>query len=138
MQLLEDFGESQEDIFHQLMELGSKSQRVEELKRVEELTIPDSNSTEQNEPQPYPNDGLEVRTTPRNPSEDGGTEEQRPDDGLRHNELSPDPQRQVPDSVPPESTLSTLHEEDNTETDAPAEHTNEAPMDLTHPLGHAQ
>ena len=69
-QLLEDFVESQEDISQQLMELGNKSQRAEELKRVEAITIPDNDSAEQNEPKPNPSDGLEVTTVPRNPSED--------------------------------------------------------------------
>ena len=93
-QLLEYFGESQEDIFHQLMELGSKSQRAEAI------TVPDNDSVGQNEPQPNPNDGPEVTTTPRNPSEDGGTEDQRPDNSLRQKEPSPNPQRQVPDTIP--------------------------------------
>ena len=108
------------------------------MKRAETITVPDGNSGEQKDTQPNPNDGPEVTTMPRNLLEDGGTEEQRPDDSLCHNELSPDPQRQVPDSVPPESTLTTLHEEDNTETDAPAERSNEAPTNITPSLVHGE
>ena len=48
-QLLEDFGESQEEAFCQLCDIESEHQRVEEMKKAEAITLQGSDSAEQNE-----------------------------------------------------------------------------------------
>ena len=48
-QLLEDFGESQEEAFRQLCDIGSEHQRAEEMKKAEAITLEDSDSTRQDE-----------------------------------------------------------------------------------------
>ena len=68
--MLEDFGESQEDIFRQLTEIGSEHQRAEELKKAEVITVPHNDSAEQNEPPPNPSNTAEVTTTLSIPTED--------------------------------------------------------------------
>ena len=45
-QLLEDFGESQEEAFRQLCDIGSEHQRAEEMKKAEAITLQDSDSAE--------------------------------------------------------------------------------------------
>ena len=132
MQLLEDFGESQEDIFHQLMELGSKSQRAEAI------TVLNSDFVEQNESQPNPNDVPEITTTPINPTDDTSREEQHRDAFPCQEESSPEPQGNVPESVPSEPTTTMVREEVNVETDAPTKLNNEAPTDITPPPVHGQ
>ena len=86
------------------MEIGRENQQAEELRRTEAITVPDSDSVEQDEP--HLNDELDAVTN--NPTEVGNTEEQRPDDGLRQNEPSPKPQRPVFDNAPTEPALHTL------------------------------
>ena len=48
-QLLEDFGESQEEAFRQLCDIGSGHQRPEEMKKAKAITLQDSDSAEQDE-----------------------------------------------------------------------------------------
>ena len=48
-QLLEDFSESQEEVFRQLCDIGSEHQRMEEMKNMEAITLKDSDSEEQDE-----------------------------------------------------------------------------------------
>ena len=57
---MEEFVDSQEETFQQLMDIGNETQRADELKRTEAITVPDSDSAEQTEFPP--NDGLEVTT----------------------------------------------------------------------------
>ena len=120
------------------MEIDNENQETKELKSAEAITVSNNDFTQQNEIQPNPNDGPEVTTTLRNPSEEGGTKEQRPDNNLRLKEPSPNPQRQVPDSVPTEPAPTTLREEDNTETNALPKRTNEAPTDITSSSVHGE
>ena len=98
------------------------------MKRVDAITVSDSDSTEQNEPQP--NDRPEATTTANNPTEDRSTEEQRPDDDLRQKEPSPEQQRPVPDNATTEPTPPPPHEEYQRETDAPTECNTRAPMNI--------
>ena len=61
-QLLEDFGESQEEVFRQLCDIGSEHQRAEEARKSEAIILPDSDSVAQHE-SPYEQDAaLEVTT----------------------------------------------------------------------------
>ena len=46
---MDDFGESQEETFRQLMEIGSENQRAEELIKVEAIPVPNNDSIEQND-----------------------------------------------------------------------------------------
>ena len=55
--LLEDFGESQEDIFRQVMEITSEYQRKGTI------VVPNNDSAQHDEPQPNSNNPLEVTTT---------------------------------------------------------------------------
>ena len=68
---MEDFGESQEDISHRLMEVSSEQQRTETI------AVPNSDSAEQDEPQPILNNPLELTTMPVNTTEEMDREEPR-------------------------------------------------------------
>ena len=103
------------------------------MKKAEAITVPNSNSAEQNEPQPNPNNALEVTTMPINTMEDRGREEPRLNAYPQQEEPSPEPQRIVPDSVPTDPTTTTLHEEDNARTDTPTEQNNRAPTHIMPP-----
>ena len=59
-QLMEEFTESQEETFRQLMDMGSETQRAEELKKAEAIIVPNSHSAEQTDSPP--NDRPEVMT----------------------------------------------------------------------------
>ena len=95
-----------------MMEIGSKHQRAKELKRVEAITVPNSDSAEQNELQPNPTDEHEVTTTPSNPTEDTRIEEPRLEKCTRQKEPSSEPQRQDLHSLPTKQAPTTLREED--------------------------
>mgnify|MGYP006970521868 CR=1 FL=1 len=107
--MLEDFGESQEDIFHRITEINSTQQRVEPI------VVPNRDSAEQDEPQPNSNKPSNVTTTLVNET----TNMEQGDHRTQTNEPTPDPMTRDPNSPPTEPTIVTQREEDNAGTLTP-------------------
>ena len=109
-QLLEDFNKSREDTFHRITEISSTQQRAEPI------AISNSDSVEQDEPQPNSNKPSNVTTTLVNET----TNMEQGDHRTQTNEPTPDPMTRDPNSPPTEPTITiTQREEKNAGTHTP-------------------
>ena len=138
-QLLDDFGESQKEIFRELIEINNEQQRTKKF------AVTESDSVEPDERQPNSNNPLEVTTTPINATKDTDRAEPCLTTCPQTEESTPEPWRNDPDIKPTEPVLITRSEEDNrgtrtpaergegddTQLDEPVARNNESPADIT-------